>query len=119
MVFQIVDDILDVIATDAELGKRAGHDMEEGIYTLPVLLTLKSDSTDALELRDLLGKTLSGKDRNMALEIVRSNTGISHAIETASEYVVIAENECTKMPASMATNALRDAPRALLNSVIR
>ncbi|MEY4129794.1 MAG: hypothetical protein RIS81_1543 [Actinomycetota bacterium] len=102
MVFQIVDDILDVIATDAELGKRAGHDMEEGIYTLPVLLTL-----------------LSGEDRNMALEIVRSNTGISHAIETASEYVAIAENECTKMPASMATNALRDAPQALLNSVIR
>ena len=93
--------------------------MEEGIYTLPVLLTLKSDSTDALELRDLLGKTLSGEDRNMALEIVRSNTGIAHAIETASEYVAIAENECAKMPASMATNALRDAPRALLNSVIR
>jgi geranylgeranyl pyrophosphate synthase len=55
----------------------------------------------------------------MALEIVRSNTGIAHAIETANEYVAIAENECAKMPASMATNALRDAPQALLNSVIR
>ena len=119
MVFQIVDDILDVIATDAELGKRAGHDMEEGIYTLPVLLTLKSDSTDALELRDLLGKSFSGNDRDTALAIVRSNSGIAHAIETASEYVAIAENECAKMPASRATTALREAPRALLNSVIR
>jgi len=86
---------------------------------LPVLLTLKSDSTDALELRDLLGKSFTGNDREVALALVRANTGISHAIETASEYVAIAENECTKMPASMATNALRDAPRALLNSVIR
>jgi geranylgeranyl pyrophosphate synthase len=50
---------------------------------------------------------------------VRSNTGINNAIETASEYVAIAENECAKMPASMATKALREAPRALLNSVIR
>ena len=119
MVFQIVDDILDVIATDAELGKRAGHDMEEGIYTLPVLLTLKSDSTDALELRDLLGQSFSGNDRDMALSIVRANAGIAHAIETASEYVAIAESECAKMPASQATNALREAPRALLNTAIR
>jgi geranylgeranyl pyrophosphate synthase len=55
----------------------------------------------------------------MALAIVRSNSGIAHAIETASEYVAIAESECAKMPASRATTALREAPRALLNSVIR
>ena len=119
MVFQIVDDILDVIATDAELGKRAGHDMEEGVYTLPVLLTLKSDSPDALELRDLLGRPFTGNDRDTALSIVRSNTGIAHAIETAGEYVAIAEGECAKLPASSSTTALREAPRALLNSVIR
>jgi heptaprenyl diphosphate synthase len=119
MVFQIVDDILDVIATDAELGKRAGHDMEEGVYTLPVLLTLKSDSTDALELRDLLGRPFTGNDRDTALAIVRANSGVQNAIETAREYVAIAENECAKMPASSATTALREAPRVLLNSVIR
>ena len=40
IVFQIVDDILDVTATDAQLGKPAGHDMVEGVYTLPVILSL-------------------------------------------------------------------------------
>ena len=34
--FQIADDILDVVGTDEELGKPAGHDLEEGVYTLPV-----------------------------------------------------------------------------------
>ena len=119
MVFQIVDDILDVIATDAELGKRSGHDMEEGVYTLPVLLTLKSDSADAVELRDLLGRSFSGDERDLALKIVRSNSGVASAIETAREYVTIAENECAKLPDSIATTALRQAPRALLDSVIR
>lgn len=119
MVFQIVDDILDVIATDAELGKRSGHDMEEGVYTLPVLLTLKSDSADAVELRELLGRSFSGDERDLALKIVRSNSGVASAIETAREYVTIAENECAKLPDSIATTALRQAPRALLDSVIR
>jgi heptaprenyl diphosphate synthase len=119
MVFQIVDDILDVIATDGELGKRAGHDMEEGVYTLPVLLTLSSDSTDAIELRDLLGKPFTSDERDKALKIVRSNSGIASAIETALEYVSIAETECNKMPPSSATTAMRLAPRILLESVIR
>ena len=40
MVFQVRDDILDVVGTEAELGKPAGQDLAEGIYTLPVLLAL-------------------------------------------------------------------------------
>ena len=43
MVFQIVDDILDVVATDEELGKPAGKDMMEGVYTLPVIRALASE----------------------------------------------------------------------------
>ena len=40
MVFQIVDDILDITDTTEQLGKPAGHDLVEGVYTLPVLRTL-------------------------------------------------------------------------------
>ena len=119
MVFQIVDDILDVIATDAELGKRAGHDMEEGVYTLPVLLTLAQQSSDSDELRSFLGKPLSQTERERALAIVRSHTGIQSAIESANNYVHMAETECDHMPQGVATDALRAAPAALLASIIR
>jgi heptaprenyl diphosphate synthase len=119
MVFQIVDDILDVIATDAELGKRAGHDMEEGVYTLPVLLTLAQQSTDSDELRSFLGKPLSQTERERALVIVRSHTGIQSAIESAKNYVHMAETECDHMPQGVVTDALRAAPAALLASIIR
>ena len=47
MVFQIADDVLDLTATEAELGKPAGHDLVEGVYTLPVILTLAAGGTAA------------------------------------------------------------------------
>ncbi len=119
MVFQIVDDILDVIATDAELGKRAGHDMEEGVYTLPVLLTLAQQSSDVDELRSFLGKPLSQAERERALTIVRAHSGIQSAIDSAKNYVHMAEVECNLMPQGVATGALRAAPAALLASIIR
>ena len=119
MVFQIVDDILDVIATDAEIGKRAGHDMEEGVYTLPVLLTLAQQSSDSDELRGFLGKPLSQTERERALAIVRTHSGIQSASESAKSYVHMAETECDRMPQGVVTDALRAAPAALLASIIR
>ena len=37
MAFQIIDDILDITSTDAELGKPAGSDLLNGHITLPIL----------------------------------------------------------------------------------
>jgi heptaprenyl diphosphate synthase len=108
-----------VIATDAELGKRAGHDMEEGVYTLPVLLTLAQGDDAADQLRGLLGGPLAGPERETALRLVRAGTGVKNAIETAWDYVALAEAECAKLPETAATEALRSAPRVLLESVIR
>ena len=118
MVFQIVDDVLDIIATDEQLGKPAGHDMEEGVYTLPVLLTLAAETAESRELFDLLGSPLTAKERTKALKIVRNGGGLAAALESARDYVAIAEAECAKLPASAATEALRRAPRALLDSLV-
>ena len=40
MAFQLIDDVLDLVATDEELGKPAGNDLVEGVYTLPVIRAL-------------------------------------------------------------------------------
>ncbi len=42
MVFQIQDDLLDILAGDRQLGKPAANDVRQGIYTLPVIYTLNS-----------------------------------------------------------------------------
>ena len=47
MCFQVVDDVLDVTRTEAELGKPAGNDVHEGVYTLPVIYALQSPNARA------------------------------------------------------------------------
>jgi heptaprenyl diphosphate synthase len=117
MVFQIVDDLLDLMATDAQLGKPAGHDMVEGVYTLPVLRTLQAGGVAAVELLALLGKPLDAVEQEKALSIVRSNGGIDATLEVARNYVVRAEAACDVLPDSQATDVLRATPAALLASL--
>jgi hypothetical protein len=44
---------------------------------------------------------------------------VQSAIDSARNYVQMAEAECNRMPHGAATEALRNAPGALLASVIR
>ena len=117
MVFQIVDDILDITATDEQLGKPAGHDMVEGVYTLPVLRTLALANAASGELASLLGSPLDAAQQDKALGIVRSNDGVASAIDTANEYVERAVAACEGFADSAVTEVLRAAPAALLDSV--
>src|SRR5450631_4225407 len=49
MCFQVVDDVLDVTGTEAELGKPTGNDVHEGVYTLPVIYALQSPNAEQLK----------------------------------------------------------------------
>ena len=85
MIFQVRDDILDVIGTEAELGKPAGQDLAEGIYTLPVLLALADPETGP-ELSPLLGQPLGQPERDKARSIVANSGAIADAAEIARGY---------------------------------
>jgi heptaprenyl diphosphate synthase len=117
MVFQIVDDVLDLTATDAQLGKPAGHDMEEGVYTLPVLHTLAAGGAAADELASILGKPLNETERLHVLDIVRNGTGVATAIDAARSFVADAERACDALPQGITTDAMRAATAALLATV--
>jgi len=118
MVFQIVDDVLDLTATAQQLGKPVGHDLEEGVYTMPVLRTMAAGGAAADELAQLLGKPLDGAQRDQALAIVRSGTGIESAIVAAREFVGRAVNACDQLGDDDAVEALRLAPAALLATAL-
>jgi len=85
MVFQVRDDILDVIGNEAELGKPAGQDLAEGIYTLPVLLAL-ADPEAGPELSPLLGRPLGHPERDKARSIVAESGAIGDSVGVARLY---------------------------------
>ena len=85
MAFQVVDDVLDVVATDEQLGKPAGNDLAEGIYTLPVLRALRDPAVGA-ELRELLGRPLDPPGVEQARSLVRTGTAVQESLAVAKEW---------------------------------
>jgi len=84
MAFQVIDDVLDVVATDEQLGKPAGNDLVEGVYTLPVIRALIGPAGQ--QLRHLLGGPIDAAARDQARDLVRQDEAMGSAMATAVDY---------------------------------
>jgi heptaprenyl diphosphate synthase len=113
MVFQVRDDILDVVGSEAELGKPAGQDLAEGIYTLPVLLAL-GDPAVGPELGPLLGQPLGQPERDKARSIVAESGAIAEAATAARRYAELAASVVVSGP----SNALAEGFANLAHSLV-
>jgi heptaprenyl diphosphate synthase len=113
MVFQIRDDILDLLSSGAQLGKPAGQDLAEGIYTLPVLVAL-DDAAVGPELRSLLGQPLDEPEREKARLLVLASDGVDKALVEARRWVVTA----TETLAAIPEPELRRGFAALVSSLL-
>lgn len=115
MAFQVVDDVLDVVATDEQLGKPAGHDLVEGVYTLPVLRTLAGDGGD--DLRALLGGPLDEAQLDKARSLVRSGSAVGDSLDVARRHAGDARGALDEVSPGPSTTALADAADRLLAGV--
>jgi heptaprenyl diphosphate synthase len=117
MAFQVVDDILDVVATDEELGKPSGHDMAEGVYTLPVIRALAAGDDAASELRELLGRELADADIERARKLVKAGSAVEEAIAVARDWGTRAVTSLSSLPASAPKDHLGAAAIGLVDSL--
>jgi heptaprenyl diphosphate synthase len=113
MCFQVVDDVLDVTATEAELGKPTGNDVHEGVYTLPVIYALRESG----ELRALLGRKLEWPDVRRAVALVATP-------EVVEASMVVARTHATKASEALAGATGLDADvcdrlRMLVDGLVR
>ena len=105
--------MLDVIASDAELGKPAGHDLVEGVYTLPVLRALDAQGG----LRERLGRPLDNLQLDEALSVVRADGAVDAALDTARAYAERAVTALAPLGANTATAWLAGATNSLFARV--
>ncbi|HET7488632.1 MAG TPA: polyprenyl synthetase family protein [Acidimicrobiales bacterium] len=116
MVFQIRDDILDVVGTEESLGKPAGQDLVQGTYTLPVIYALAQPQPGE-ELRALLGRPLDVPERDKAREIVKSTDAIDAALAAATRFADQAAEAAGALPPGPVTNAMADLGHRLLDTI--
>ena len=116
MLFQLRDDVLDVVASDEELGKPAGQDLAEGIYTLPVLLALRDPETRR-ELLPLLGQPLEQPERDKARAIVAGSSAVGATLATGWRFATEAAEAAGAVPGAGLGPVLAELACSLLDDI--
>ncbi|MEA2754191.1 MAG: octaprenyl-diphosphate synthase [Aliidongia sp.] len=88
MAFQLVDDMLDYSAHQAELGKTVGDDFRDGKMTLPIVLALQSADADE---REFWRRTLEDQDQGetdlaRAIQLMRKHGTLDATLARARCY---------------------------------
>jgi len=107
--FQIVDDVLDLTATEQVLGKPVASDLREGKATLAIVHTLENGKSHEQEA---IGKVLDDlsferTSHQEVLNILDRNGSMQYALNSAFQYAEVARAAIAGLPES-------DYKRALL-----
>jgi len=96
--FQITDDILDITASQKQLGKPVGNDFRQGILTLPAIRAMQS-SKYGPELRDIvLSRDMSDHHVERALEMICATDALDYSYNRAEAFL---EQARTVLPQSL------------------
>jgi octaprenyl-diphosphate synthase len=112
MAFQIVDDVLDLTASEDVLGKPVASDLREGKVTMAVIhalerCTAKERQKISTVIRD---RAFNGVSHGDILEILNRYGSIDAAHARALQYATLARNAICNFPAVEAKRALLWAP---------
>lgn len=117
MAFQIVDDVLDLTASERVLGKPTARDLREGKATLPILhayASATSNERHQLEtvLRDRGFETVGHAD---VIKIVERYGSIDASLQVAQTFAEIARRAVADFAESDAKRALMSASELIVN----
>ncbi|MFT9496331.1 polyprenyl synthetase family protein [Anaerosolibacter sp.] len=106
--FQIKDDLLDVTSEDAIIGKPAGNDILEGIYTLPLLYTIKNNKQHEDILKLLNKDSLTKKDVTEIIYFIHKSNGIEDTRKMEERYYQKALDSLSRLSSHRNTQILED-----------
>ncbi|MGB9359467.1 MAG: polyprenyl synthetase family protein [Acidimicrobiia bacterium] len=117
LVFQMMDDVLDLVADEAFLGKPAGSDIGEGVYTLPVLYA--ADGPAGAEIRSLLadGAPTDRATIDRVIRLTADGGFVERVIDEAVAHMTSAEQASDRIPDSSLTPVLRNLDSYILGRV--
>ena len=100
LAFQIVDDVLDLTATEDMLGKPTASDLREGKATLAVIHALeRGTGADREAIRTVLSdRSFTRVSHLQILEILNRHGSVDYAKDTANAYAEVARQSITELP---------------------
>lgn len=87
MAFQIIDDVLDYVGNEEDLGKPSGSDLREGTITLPGLLLLEQHPKDNPIRKFFTARRNKEEHLERALQMVRDTGVVDESAAMARTYV--------------------------------
>jgi heptaprenyl diphosphate synthase len=117
LVFQMTDDVLDLVASDGFLGKPAGSDIGEGVYTLPVLYALAGPDGD--EVRALLsrGHPFPPETVKRIIKSAAAGGHVDRVLDEAADRLRIADKAASRVDDPEVSEVLRSLGHYLLQRV--
>ncbi len=104
MTFQVVDDILDFIGDEKELGKQVCADLREGRITLPLIHALAlADDPDRQRLKDI-AQNLTPEMTQELRQLLDRYGSLDYARSIARRYTLKAQENLAPFPASPEKN---------------
>ncbi len=106
--FQLIDDVLDFSAKQAELGKTIGDDFREGKVTLPIILAWRRGDEDerAFWRRTIADLEQEDGDLEKAIAIMDKHNALTDSVDRARHYGAIARDALGVFPNSPVKSAL-------------
>jgi geranylgeranyl pyrophosphate synthase len=86
MAFQIIDDVLDFVGDEENMGKPVGSDLRQGIVTLPTLHFLSSGSDPDVVVQVLNGTRLDELAARAAVDAIRASGAVEPAVAEARRF---------------------------------
>lgn len=117
MVFQLVDDLMDVVATAEVWAKPVGQDVPNGVYTACVIATIEQARSDDDQFLRLLEPSMNPVQLDHVHDRVR-RVGTARALELIDHYVHQAEQALAALPDSSALAALVSLPRGYVRQTV-
>lgn len=110
IVFQLVDDVLDYNASQADLGKTVGDDFRDGKITLPVVLAFERGSEDDRQFwrRTLEDGQQSEDDLVHAIDLMTGHGALQDSMSRAKEFATNAKTALTPFDPSPTKQAMLD-----------
>jgi heptaprenyl diphosphate synthase len=113
MAFQVVDDVLDFIGKEEELGKPVGSDLTEGAVTLPIILYMEQYPDD-----DIIPMIIERGEKEkvpLAIERITNSPVIDRCLTIAAQF----SEKAVQSIARLKNNSSRESLAALTDYMLK